>query len=316
MREVVFVDARITYPPGDDLAQAVGMRFPAGVGRPVEVMFKAIGQVPGELQMRGPEDYAQAAHRIDEYASDAVMPWALKHARLEPWLTEYGRPENAEFSAWAVPVMLAAYGREADARARLDVARTDPALAADPEFVAFAERLESFLETGQLPEPPPAKDHPSREDRTAEDPIRQEFLEGFLRERAEEPVSAQLRFAGRKLRSWIKTMREIGSDEASATSWWAPVALASDAEQLLDRTFDAAGPPVDHRVGLQVNLGGSGSAPDDGVEVRIDGTPVGTLRPADIPTWGVIPELDGAQRAHLTRKRDAPRFLLEVDIGS
>lgn len=157
--------------------------------------------------------------------------------------------------------------------------------------------------------------HTSASDRTAEDPIRREFLEGFFRERAEEPVGAQLRFAGRKIRSWVKTLRDAGSDEGTEASWWAPVALAPEADALLDRAFEAAGPPIDHRVGLQVDLGSRGRGPDGGVEVRFDGTAVGVLRPAEIPTWGVIPQLGGTRRARLTRKRDAPRFLLEVDIG-
>lgn len=315
-REVVFANAGVTYPPGDDVAHAVGMRFPAGVDLPVDVTFGVVGQEPGELQMRGPEDYDRAVQLIDQYASRTVPEWAGKHATLGSWIAEHEQPENTERSAWATPVMLAAHGRNEDARARLAVARASPELAANPEFIAFAERLESFLETGVLPDPPPPQNDPPEQAWTPEDPIRQEFLEGFLRERAEEPVSAQLRFAGRKLRSWLKTMREIGNDEANGSPCWAPVALASDAEQLLDRAFEAAGPPVDHRVGLQVDLGGSDSAPDDGVEVRFGGTAVGVLQAADIPPWGVVPQRDEMRRARLTRKRDAPRFLLEVDIGS
>jgi len=34
-----------------------------------------------------------------------------------------------------------------------------------------------------------------------------------------------------------------------------------------------------------------------------------------LPTWGTVPVLDGVRRARLRRKRERPRFLLEVDIG-
>lgn len=333
VRHYLHLDGDLTKPAAEDLARRCGIDGDVAVPAPPELLPWRGGD--DDRRVRGPGDYGPVAGEIAGYAEHALVPWARAHADLDHWLDEWDEPADEApdphvdpyadpfADACAVAVMLAAHGRGAEALARIDAAR--PLAGDDPDLESFVERLTAFAETGVLPDPPP--DPPASDpspvqdpdryvaDRTAEDPIRKEFYAGFNAELGEESVGAQWRYFGRQLRSAARMVRALGGDEPGGLTTWAPVAVGVEVDELLDRMYEAAGPPVDRRVGLQVELGGRGSGPDDGVDVRIGGDTVGVLRSADIPTWGTVTVLDGVRRARLRRKRDRPRFLLEVDIG-
>lgn len=330
VRNYVHVEGAATIPAAEELARRCGRGGSLAIGS--AAAFSSPRSDAGERRIRGPQDYDAAIGEIVGYAEHALLPWARGHANLEHWLAS--RDEAADAlpdpfvdpfvdpfgDACGVAAMLAAHGRGQEALARLDAVRGDPPTAAAPELESFTERLAAFVETGVLPDPPvrDRDDPPLYEaDRTAEDPIRKEFYEGFNAELAEESLGTRWRYFGRQLRSAARMVRALGGDEPSGLTWWAPAAVSVEVEveELLDRAYEAAGPAVDRRVGLQVELGGLGSGPDGGVEVRIGRDVVGVLRPADIPTWGIVPTVEGVRRAKLKRKRERPRFLLEVDIG-
>lgn len=334
VRHYVHVDGDLRKPAAEELARRCGGEGGTAIPAPPELLPWRGGE--DDRRVRGPRDYGSVAGEIAGYAAHALLPWAREHATVEQWLAEWDESADAPPDPFVDPfadpvadacsaaVMLAVHGRGPEALARLDAARRDPQAADVPELESFAERLTAFVETGVLPDPPPdspTEDPPSpaedryAADRTAEDPIRKEFYAGFNAELGEESLGTQWRYFGRQLRSAARMVRALGGDEPSGLTWWAPVAVGVEVEELLDRTYEAAGPPVDRRVGLQVELGGRGSGPESGVEVRIGDDAVGVLRSADIPTWGTVPCLDGARRARLRRKRERPRFLLEVDIG-
>lgn len=331
VRHYLHVDGDLTKPAAEELARRCGTDGGTAIPAPPELLPWRGGE--DDRRVRGPKDYAPVAGEIAGYAEHALLPWARAHATLEQWLDKWEEPADASpdplvdpfvdpfAEACAVAVMLAVHGRGPEALTRLDAARHELSADDDRASEPFVERLTAFVETGVLPDPP--SDHPAPDqgpdryvaDRTAEDPIRKEFYAGFNAELGEESLGTQWRHFGRQLRSAARMMRALGGDGPSPLTWWAPVAVGVEVEELLDRMYEAAGPPVDRRVGLQVELGGRGNGPDDGVDVRIGGDTVGVLRSADIPTWGTVPVLDGTRRARLRRKRERPRFLLEVDLG-
>lgn len=147
---VVTVEAWATFPAAEWLGARLETADP-GCGFEVARPFAVAGQEPGFRQFRGPEDDERVVAEIADYARHVLVPAAELHAGLGAWMAAYAAADQGASSprAWKIPVMLLAHGREDQALHRLTTARQDPDLSTDGAFVAFADRVEEFVRSGE-----------------------------------------------------------------------------------------------------------------------------------------------------------------------
>jgi len=147
---VVVVGSSATFAPAERLGAQLGLTDPS-CGFKAARSFAVPGQEPGYRQFRGPEDDERVVAEIADYAQYVLVPAAERNAGLDGWMADRlaaGRGEPSR-SAWTIPVMLLAHGRERHAMYRLEAARRDPELADDEAFGAFADRVEEFVRSGE-----------------------------------------------------------------------------------------------------------------------------------------------------------------------